>query len=92
MNDLPLSRLRKYTPTEAAFLHLRGRRRSIFLIVQFQCEPTFLERCEVDSGLISAVPLRYGRTSASNRMRTRLKAAMFNTNIWSTFFKPRTIT
>lgn len=37
------SRLRKYTPTEAAFLHLRGRRRSIFRIVQFQCEPTFFK-------------------------------------------------
>lgn len=32
----------------------------------------FLKRCEVDSGLISAVSRRYGRTSASDRMRTRL--------------------
>jgi hypothetical protein len=34
----PLSRLLKYSPTEAAFLHLRGSRHKVYRIVQFQRE------------------------------------------------------
>ncbi|WP_143032021.1 hypothetical protein [Paraburkholderia terricola] len=33
-----LSRLLKYSPTEAAFLHLRGSRHKVYRIVQFQRE------------------------------------------------------
>ncbi|MEN8505286.1 MULTISPECIES: hypothetical protein, partial [Paraburkholderia] len=32
------SRLLKYSPTEAAFLHLRGSRHKVYRIVQFQRE------------------------------------------------------
>ncbi|SHK48059.1 hypothetical protein SAMN05192548_10241, partial [Paraburkholderia terricola] len=33
---LMFSRLLKYSPTEAAFLHLRGSRHKVYRIVQFQ--------------------------------------------------------
>jgi hypothetical protein len=79
-------------PAEAALLDLRARLSQTFALCNLNANSMFFRRLEADFWPPCHAFRHYGRTSASDRMRTRLKAAMFNTNIWSTFFKPRTIT
>lgn len=87
-----LTGCRNTPPAEAALLDLLARRSQTFALCNLNANSTFFRRFEANFWPHCRDHRHYGRTCASDRMRTRLYAAMFNTNIWSTFFKPRTIT
>ncbi len=76
-------------PPEAALLDLCARRSQTFALCNLNADSTFFRRLEANFWPRCRAYRHYGRTCASDR---RLYAAMFNTNVWSTFFKPRTIT